>query len=216
MLTVRHPIIGTERRRLAKARQRLVIRRQEVLLAERRRLRAQFVSRTRLSPGQLTKVTQHQAEVVGKVTSLRQVMVITSGHGQVSVRKDKDPLHLDPRHQVKVALDLCRHRRKDSGRPVKVPRVYVHRLHPTQEIGGQDGDHLPVMVMDRPQLSRRARQHRDAGFTTLVVMCVDSQVVIAVFMDQMLCRHKHPQVCDALCVASGDATHPVIRLEFRH
>jgi len=47
-----------------------------------------------------------------------------------------------PPHQVKVALDLCRHRRKDSGRPVKVPRVCVHRLHPTQEIGGQVGDRL--------------------------------------------------------------------------
>jgi len=42
------------------------------------------------------------------------------------------PPHLGSRHQVKVALDLCRHRRKDSGRPVKVPRVCVHRLHPTQ------------------------------------------------------------------------------------
>jgi len=51
-------------------------------------------------------------------------MEMANGHGQVSVRKDKDPLHLDPLLQVKVALDLCRHRRKDSGRPVKVPRVY--------------------------------------------------------------------------------------------
>ena len=73
-----------------------------------------------MSPGQVTKVTLHQEEVVGKETSLRKVMVITNGHGQVSVHKDKDPLHPDPRHQVKVALDLCRHRRKDSGRPVKV------------------------------------------------------------------------------------------------
>ena len=69
-----------------------------------------------MSPGQVTKVTLHQEEVVGKETSLRKVMVITNGSGPVSVRKDKDPLHLDPRHQVKVALDLRRHRRKDSGR----------------------------------------------------------------------------------------------------
>ena len=131
MLTVRHPIIGIERRRLVKARQRRVIRRQGVRLAVHQRRRAQFVSRTRLSPGQVTKVTLYQEEVVGKVTSLRKGMEITNGHGQVHVRKDKDPLLLDPRHQVKVALDLRRHRRKDSGRPVKVPRVCVHRPHPT-------------------------------------------------------------------------------------
>jgi len=41
-LTVRRPIIGTERRRPVRARQRLVIRRQEVFLAERRRQLAQF------------------------------------------------------------------------------------------------------------------------------------------------------------------------------
>ena len=101
-------------------------------------------------------------------------MVITNGHGQVNVHKDKDPLHLDPRHPVKVALDLCRHRRKDSGRPVKVPCVYVHRLHPTQGIEGRDGDHLQVMVIDRHQLSRRVRQHHDAGYRIMVVTCVDS------------------------------------------
>ena len=46
-------------------------------------------------------------------------------------------------------------------------------------------------------------------------MCVDSLAVTVIFMDQMLCRHKHPRVCDALCVANGDATHRAIRLEFR-
>ena len=216
MLTVRRPIIGTRRRRPVRARQRLVIHRQEVFLAERRRQLAQFVSRTRLRPGQVTKVTLHQEKVVGKVTNPRREMVITNGHGQFNVRKDKDPLHLGPRHQVKVALDLRHHRRKDSGRPVKVPRVYVHRPHPMQEVGGQGGDHLQVMVMDRRQLSRKVRQHRDAGFRMLVATCVDSRAVTVTFMDQMLRRHRHPQVCDALCVASGDVTHPATRLEFRH
>ena len=97
--------------------------RQEVFLAERRRQLAQFVSRTRLSPGQVTKVTQHQEEVVGNETSLRKVMVISNGHGQVSVRKDKDPLHLDPRHPVKVALDLCRHRRRQCAAGQGAPRL---------------------------------------------------------------------------------------------
>ena len=96
MLTVRRPIIGIERRRPVRARQRLVIRRQEVFLAERPRQLAQSVSRTRLSPGQVAKVTPHQEEVVGKETSSCKVMVITNGHGQVNVRQDKDPLHLDP------------------------------------------------------------------------------------------------------------------------
>ena len=91
MLTVRRPIIGIERRQGSPAPSR-----QEVFLAERRRQLAQFVSRTRMSPGQVTKVTQHQEEVVGKETSPRKVIVITNGHGQVSVHKDKDPLHLAP------------------------------------------------------------------------------------------------------------------------
>jgi len=47
MLTVRRPIIGTERRRPDKARQLLVIRRQEVHPAVRRRRRVRFVFRTR-------------------------------------------------------------------------------------------------------------------------------------------------------------------------
>ena len=42
------------------------------------------------------------------------------------------------------------------------------------------------------------------------------QLAQFVSMDQMPCRHKHPQGCDALCVAIGDATHPATRLEFRH
>ena len=131
MLTVRHPIIGIERRRPVRARQRRVIRRQVVRPAVRQRRRAQFVSRTRSSLGQVTKVTPCQEEVVGKVTNLRKGMAITNGHGQVHVRKDRDPLLLDPRHLIKVALDLCRHSRKDGGRPVKVPHLCVPRLRPT-------------------------------------------------------------------------------------
>ena len=79
-------IIGIERRRLVRARQHLVIHRQEVRPAVRQRRRAQFVSRTRLSPGQVTKVTLHQEEVVRKVTSLRKGMEIANGHGQVNAR----------------------------------------------------------------------------------------------------------------------------------
>jgi len=117
-------------------------------------------------------------------------MAITNGLGQVNVRKDRDPPHLGPRHQVKVALDLRCHCRKDSERPVKVPRVCVPRLHPTQEIGGRDGDRLPVMVIDRRQLSRRMRHHRDAGCRISVATCVGNSAVIASFMNRMLCRHK--------------------------
>ena len=47
-------------------------------------------------------------------------------------------------------------------------------------------------------------------------MCVDTLVVTTVCMVQMLCRHKHPRVCDALCVVVGDATYPATRVEFRH
>ena len=94
--------------------------------------------------------------------------------GRSASARTKDTLHLDPRHQFKVALDLRRHRRKDSGRPVKVPRVYVHRLHPTQGIGGRDGDRLLAMVIDYHQLSRRVHQQRDAGIQILVATCVDS------------------------------------------
>jgi len=89
--------------------------------------------------------------------------------GRSASERTKTPFTSTP-----VALDLCRHRQKDSGRPVKVLRVYVHRLHPTQEIGGRVGDHLQVMVIDHHQLSRRVHQHRDAGFRIMVVTCVDS------------------------------------------
>ena len=150
------------------------------------------------------------------MTSPRREMVTTNGNRQVNVHKDKDPPHLGPPHQVKVAFDLRRHRRKDTGRPVKVPRVCVHRLHLTQEIGGQVGDRLLAIAIDCHQLSRRVHQHRDAGCRTLVVTYVDSSAVIVSFMDRMLCRHRHPRVCDALCVVCGDATHPATRLEFRH
>ena len=59
--------------------------------------RVRCVSKTRKSPG------LHQEGDVGKVTSPRREIVIISDSGQVNVRKDKDPPHLDPRHQVKVA-----------------------------------------------------------------------------------------------------------------
>ena len=119
-----------------------------------------------------------------------------------------------------MALDLRRHRRKGSGRPVKVPRACVHRLHLTQEIGGQVGDRLLATEIDCHQLSRRVHQHRDAGCISLVAMSVESSAVTVGSMDQMLCWHKHLRVCDAMCVVDGDvdgdAIHPATRLEFRH
>ena len=114
---VRHPIIGIERRRPARARQLRVIRRQVVHLAVRQHRRVRFVFRTRSNPD------LHQEGDVGKVISPRREMVITSDSGQVNVHKDKDPPHLALLHLIKVALDLRRHRRKDSGRLVQVPRT---------------------------------------------------------------------------------------------
>ena len=78
-------------------------------LAVRPHQRVRCVFKTRKSPG------LHQEGDVGKVTSPRREIVIISDSGQVSVRKDKDPPRLDPRHQVKVAPDLRRHSRKDVG-----------------------------------------------------------------------------------------------------
>ena len=141
---VQHPIIGIERRRPVRARQRRVIRRQVAHLAVRQHQRVRFVFKTRKNPG------LHQEGDVGKVTSPRREIVTTSDSGQVNVRKDKDPPHLAPLHLIRVALDLRRHRRKDSGRPVKVPPACVHRLHPIQEIGGQDGDRLLATEIDSP------------------------------------------------------------------
>ena len=162
-------------------------------LAVRQHRRVRFVFRTRSNPD------LHQEGDVGKVISPRREMVITSDSGQVNVHKDRDLPHLAPLHLIRVALDLRRHRRKDSGRPVKVPHACVHRLHLTQEIGGQVGDRLLATEIDCHQLSRRVRQHRDAGFGILVVMCVDSQVATAIFMDPTLCHHKHPRLA-MLCV----------------
>jgi len=73
--TVRLPIIGTEKRRPVRARQLLVIRRQEVHLAVRRHRRVQFVFKTRKNPG------LHEEGDVGKVTNPRRKMVITNGNG---------------------------------------------------------------------------------------------------------------------------------------
>ena len=53
--------------------------------------------------------------------------------------------------------------RKDSGRQVKVPRACVRRPHSIQEIGGRDGDHPPLIIIDRRQFSRRVRQQPSAG-----------------------------------------------------
>ena len=52
-------------------------------------------------------------------------------------------------------------------RQVKVPRAYVRRPHSIQEIGGRDGDHPPLIIIDRRQFSRRVRQHSDAGIRML-------------------------------------------------
>ena len=130
------PIIGIVRRRPVRARQLRVICRQVVHRAVRLHQRVRYVFKTRKNPG------LHQEGGVGKVTNPRREIVIISGSGQVSVRKDKDPPRLDPRHQVKVALDLCRHSRKDGGRPVGVLHFCVHRLRLVQETGGRDGDRL--------------------------------------------------------------------------
>ena len=105
---VQLPITGIARRRPVRARQLRVIRRQVVPLAVRQHRRVRFVFKTRKNPD------LHQEGDVGKVTRPRREIVITSDSGQVNVRKDKDPPRLDPRHQVKVALDLCRHSRKDG------------------------------------------------------------------------------------------------------
>ena len=106
MPTVRRPIIEMKRRRPVRARQHLEIRRQEVHLAERRRQRAQSVSRTRWSPDM-----EHQEKVVGSPRKSQ-----PPNEPQANVHKDKAPLHLGPRRQVKVALDFRRHSRKDNGR----------------------------------------------------------------------------------------------------
>ena len=148
MLTVRHLIVRIERRRLVRFRRLRVIRRQVVHLAVCQRQRAQFIFRTRLSPGPpVTKVTLHQEGGVGKATRPRRGTVITNGHGQVHVHKDRDPPLLDPRHLIKVALDLCRHSRKDGGRPVREPHLCVPRLHPTQGVGGRIGDRPLAVVI---------------------------------------------------------------------
>ena len=116
MPTVRHLIVRIERRRLVRFRRRLVIRRRVVRLAVRQRQRAQFVSRTRLNPGpQVTRVTLHQEGGIGKATRPRRGTAIPNGHGQVHVHKDRDLLLPDPRHPIKVAPDLCRHRPSGCG-----------------------------------------------------------------------------------------------------
>ena len=72
---------------------------------------------------------EQQEKVVGRETSPCKV-ITAQGHGQANVHKNKGPLRLGPRRQVKVVLDFRRRSRKDSGRQVKVPRACVNR--PTQ------------------------------------------------------------------------------------
>ena len=139
---VQLPIIGIVRRRPVRARQLRVICRQVVHRAVRLHQRVRYDFKTRKSPG------LHQEGDVGKATRTRREMVTTSDSGPVNVRKDKDPPRLDPRHQVKVALDLCRHSQKDGGRQVRVPHLCVHRLHPTQGIGGRVGGRLLATEID--------------------------------------------------------------------
>ena len=92
--TVRHPIIGIERRRPVRARQLRVIRRQVVYLAVRQHRRVRFAFKTRKRPG------LYQEGDVGKVPSPPLEVAISSDSGQVNVRKDNDPPRLDPRHQA--------------------------------------------------------------------------------------------------------------------
>ena len=133
---VRHPKIEIERRRPVRARQLRVIHQRVVHRAVHLHQRVRYDFKTRKSPG------LHQEGDIGKVTRPRREIVIISDSGQVSVRKDKDPPRLDPRHQVRVALDLCRHSRKDGGRPVGVLHFCVHRFRLVRETGGRDGDRL--------------------------------------------------------------------------
>ena len=61
------------------------------------------------------------------------------------------------------------------------------------------------VVISCHQLSRRVHPHRDAGCLLRVVLFVESSAAIVGFIHAMLNGHKHPQVCNVMCVVVGGA-----------